>query len=315
MAGYQRLPELRDVPAVVDLIDVDSQKWFDYAQASRWPRSWLYGLESRRLRRLEQGMPAWARSLTVVTQAEVNLFRQFAPQAPIYAVGNGVDMDYFQPSATAEEPACVFVGALDYRPNVDAACWLSREVWPAIQRARPEARFYLVGRQPTRAVQALAAIPGVEVVGQVPDVRPYLARSAVAVVPLHIARGVQNKVLEALASGKATVASPMTLAGLRGAATPGVLMASTTDEWTAAVLRLLGDAALRRQLGEAGRRYVAEHHCWNLCLEPFLDLLRLRGQQHSHAAGQTFTERLTGADSLIDAVSRDLVLDPCRLVR
>jgi sugar transferase (PEP-CTERM/EpsH1 system associated) len=293
MAGYQRLPELADVPAVIDLVDVDSQKWFDYARASRAPRSWLYGLEGRRLRRLEQGLAAWARALTVVTEAEANLYRQFAPGAPVHAIGNGVDLEYFQPSPTAEEPACVFVGALDYRPNVDAACWFSREVWPAIRRARPEARVYLVGRQPVPAVQALAAIPGVEVVGQVPDVRPYLERSAVAVVPLQIARGVQNKVLEALSMAKATVASPMTLAGLQGASTPGVVMATTADDWAAAVLRLLGDVPMRRQLGEAGRRYVAEHHCWDRCLEPFLDLLRLRSHPGPDA-GPRSAERLTG---------------------
>jgi glycosyltransferase involved in cell wall biosynthesis len=161
---------------------------------------------------------------------------------------------------------------------VDAACWFAHEAWPAIRQARPEARLRLVGRRPAPAVQALATIPGVEVVGQVPDVRPYLERSAVAVVPLHIARGVQNKVLEALAMGKATVATPMTLAGLRGAATPGVMTASTAAEWTEVVLHLLDDASLRRRLGEAGRRYVAEHHCWDRCLEPFLDLLQLRGE-------------------------------------
>ncbi len=169
----------------------------------------------------------------------------------------------------------MFVGALDYRPNVDAACWFSRAVWPAVRRARPEARFYLVGRRPAPAVQALAALPGVDVIGQVPDVRPYVARSAVAVVPLRIARGVQNKVLEALAMAKATVASPMTLAGLRGESTPGVVMASAAQEWAAAVVRLLDDAPQRHRLGEAGRRYVAAHHCWGHCLEPFLDLLRL----------------------------------------
>jgi sugar transferase (PEP-CTERM/EpsH1 system associated) len=275
MAGYQRLPGLRGVPAVVDLIDVDSQKWFDYARASRWPRSWLYGLEGRRLRRLERGVSSWARALTVVTEAEADLLREFAPQAPVHAVGNGVDLDYFRPASVPEEPACVFVGVMDYRPNVDAACWFCREVWPAVRRARPEARVYLVGRRPAPAVRALAAVPGVEVVGQVADVRPYLWRSAVSVAPLRIARGVQNKVLEALATAKAVVASPTTLAGLRGASTPGVCMASSAGEWAEAVLRLLDDAGSRRRLGEAGRRYVAEHHCWDHCLEPFLDLLGL----------------------------------------
>jgi glycosyltransferase involved in cell wall biosynthesis len=135
--------------------------------------------------------------------------------------------------------------------------------------------MYLVGRRPVTAVHRLAEVPGVEVIGQVPDVRPYLARSAVAVVPLRLARGVQNKVLEALALRKATVASPQSLAGLK--AEPGVhlLSASSPQEWIEAVLRLKKNPALRQQLGRAGRRYVEENHHWDRCLEPFRSLLAL----------------------------------------
>jgi glycosyltransferase involved in cell wall biosynthesis len=132
-----------------------------------------------------------------------------------------------------------------------------------------------VGRRPAPAVRRLAELPGVEVVGTVPDVRPHLARAAVAVVPLRIARGLQNKVLEALAMGKAVVASPPALAALR--TQPGVhlLAASSPAEWTGAVLRLLDDKALRHQIGTAGRRYVEQHHDWEHCLEPFRHLLGL----------------------------------------
>jgi sugar transferase (PEP-CTERM/EpsH1 system associated) len=295
MAAYQRSPGLRDVPAVVDLIDVDSQKWFDYSRASRGPRSWLYGLEGRRLRRLEKAVAGWAEAVTVVTEAEADLLREFAPDAPVHAVGNGVDLDYFRPTAGPEEPACVFVGALDYRPNADAACWFCREVWPAVHRARPEARTYLVGRRPAPVVKALAEVPGVEVVGQVPDVRPYLRQSAVAVAPLRIARGVQNKVLEALAMARPVVASPTTLAGLRGTATPGVRMASSAAEWAEAVLDLFADAHQRRRLGEAGRGYVAENHCWDRCLDSFRDLLRLPRIAGTDVGTAGWTGRLTVA--------------------
>jgi sugar transferase (PEP-CTERM/EpsH1 system associated) len=284
LVAYQRLPELRDVPAVVDLIDVDSQKWFDYAAAGRFPRAWLHRLEGRRLRRLEAGLAGWARAVTVVTPAEADLYRRFAPAAPVHAVANGVDLDYFRPAEEAAEPGCVFVGTLDYRPNVDAACWFCEAAWPEVRRRRPDARFYLVGHRPAPAVRALASLPGVEVVGAVPDVRPLVARAAVAVAPLRLARGVQNKVLEALAMARATVASPATLAGLRGAATPGVVMATTPAEWCDAVLRLFRDEGLRRQLGAAGRRYVEEAHCWERCLAPFRELLGL-------SAGPPFSGR------------------------
>jgi glycosyltransferase involved in cell wall biosynthesis len=160
---------------------------------------------------------------------------------------------------------------------VDAACWFCEQVWPELHRRRPTSRFFLVGRRPAPAVRRLAGLPGVELVGQVPDVRPSVERAAVAVVPLRIARGVQNKVLEALAMGRAAVVSPEALAGLR--AEPGVhlLSASTRREWVESVLRLLDDAALRQQLGRAGRKYVEENHCWDRCLDAFGSLLGLTG--------------------------------------
>ncbi|MGH7171110.1 MAG: TIGR03087 family PEP-CTERM/XrtA system glycosyltransferase [Gemmataceae bacterium] len=282
IAAYLRLEELRDVPAVIDLMDVDSQKWFDYAASRRGPRAWLYRTEGRRLRRLEQTLSTWARAVTLVGEAEAAIYRQFCPGGPVRAITNGVDLDYFQPaplvgpaSHQLEDPSCVFVGALDYLPNVEGSLWFCREVWPEIRRRRPEAKIYLVGRRPSPAVQRLADLPGVELVGQVPDIRPYLAGAAVTVVPLRIARGVQNKVLESLAMARPTIASPQALAGLK--AQPGVhlLQASSPEQWLQTILTLFDDPALGWRLGEAGRRYVEEHHCWDRCLQPFAPLLGL----------------------------------------
>ena len=278
LVPYLRLPELSDIPAVIDLIDVDSQKWLDYAAASRGPRSWLYRLEARRLRRLEQNLPAWARAVTLVTQAEVDIYRSFCADGPVHAIGNGVDLDYFQPQPPAAAPRCVFVGALDYRPNVDGAVWLCHNVWPEIRRRRPDATLALVGRNPAPAVGRLAAIAGVELVGQVPDVRPYVRDAALAVVPLQIARGVQNKVLEALAMSRAVVASLPSLEGLDTVSGVHLLAAATAAEWADAVVRLLGDSTLCCQLGSAGRQYVEAHHRWDRCLEPLVTLLGLAPQ-------------------------------------
>ena len=272
---YLRLPALRGTPAVVDLVDVDSQKWLDYAAAGRPPRSWLHRLEGRRLRRVEQELPGWARGILLSSEAEKALYREFTSGGRVVALNNGVDLEYFRPAAPAAEPRCVFVGALDYRPNVDAACWFCREVWPLIVQRRSEARLALVGRQPTAAVNELARIAGVEVVGQVPDVRPHVAGASVAVVPLRIARGVQNKVLEALAMARATVASPAALCGVRARPGRDLLAATTPSEWVEAVLRLFDDADLRGRLGAAGRRYVEEQHRWERCLQPLADLLEL----------------------------------------
>jgi sugar transferase (PEP-CTERM/EpsH1 system associated) len=267
------MPELKAIPAVIDLVDVDSQKWLDYAAVSRSPRSWLYSLEGRRLRRLEQELPAKARAVTLVSEAEANLFRQFAGTGRILVVTNGVDLEYFQPAEEAKESGCVFVGALDYLPNVDGIKWFCEAVWPEIHRFHPEARISLVGRRPTPAVRRLADLPGVNVVGQVPDVRPYYARAAVVVAPLRLARGVQNKLLEALAMGKALVASSATLAGLKTQADVHLLRADSADEWQKAIRQLLGDRSLRQRFGAAGRRYVEENHNWDRCLELLAEVL------------------------------------------
>lgn len=276
MAPYLRVPELANVPAVLDLMDVDSEKWFDYSRARSWPLSWVFRTEGGRLRRLETEMAQWARAVMLVSEAEADVFRSFCPWKEVHAVSNGVDLDYFQPAAEQSAQAgCAFVGALDYFPNVDAAIWFCREVWPSIHRHHPESTFRLVGRRPTAAMQRLSEVPGVELVGEVPDVRPFVSRAAVVVAPLRIARGLQNKVLEALAMGKAVVASPPALAALQ--CRPGVdlLAASSAAEWIQTILRLLDNEGLRKQLGASGRKYVEEHHAWEQCLEPLTELLGL----------------------------------------
>lgn len=275
VSPYLRLPAVQDVPAIVDLVDVDSQKWLDYASAGRGWRSWLYRTEGRRLRALEQPMPEWAHAVTLVSEAEAAIYRRFCSTGHVRAVVNGVDLDYFQPRPVAEEPACVFVGALDYRPNVDAVCWFAETVWPSIHGRIAGSKLWLVGRRPTAAVRELARYPGIEVIGSVADVRPWMARAAAVIAPLRIARGLQNKVLEALAMGKAVIASPPALAALHLRPGKHCLRAASPSAWIKGVTRLLRNERLRGRLGSAGRRYVEEHHHWDRCLEPLGELLGL----------------------------------------
>ena len=282
LARYLRQPALRQVPAVVDLVDVDSQKWLDYAASTKGPRSRLFRVEARRLRQLEHALSSWAVAGTVVSQAEADVFHSFCPWDGLQVLPNGVDFNYFKPPPrSSTEEGCIFVGALDYYPNVDAVRWFTREVWPEIYRLFPGGRLQLVGRRPVAAVRKLAEVEGVEVVGQLADVRPYLAKAAVVIAPLRIARGVQNKVLEALAMAKATVASPQALAGFPKQLVLPALCASSPAEWIDVVVRLLRDVALRRDLGECGRHYVESQHDWDRCLAPLdelLDLPRKHGQ-------------------------------------
>jgi glycosyltransferase involved in cell wall biosynthesis len=185
------------------------------------------------------------------------------------------------------------VGALHYRPNVDAACWFTKEIWPMIRSRHPGACLRLVGRQPVPEVCRLAQEPGAEVVGQVPDVRPYVAGAAVAVVPLRIARGLQNKVLEAMAMGKPVVASRQGLTAIRNQPDLPALTAADSQGWVEHVGRLLDNAALRQELGTAGRRYVEAHHDWDHCLQPFGALLGLETDGRSACGSSPHQSKAT----------------------
>jgi sugar transferase (PEP-CTERM/EpsH1 system associated) len=288
LTPYLRLTEFIPTGHHVDLIDVDSEKWFDYSQSSSAPKSWIYGLEARRMRRLESSLSEWMRGIAVVSEPEARLYRSFRPDGRIQAIPNGVDVDYFSPVSgrsanrnSEQTSGCVFVGALDYKPNVDGICWFAREIWPAILKQRPDETLKIVGREPVAEVRELNSLPGVEVVGTVPDVRPFLSDASVAVVPLRIARGVQNKVLEALAMAKAVVASPDPLVGLDVEDGTHLFTAREPDEWVARVLELLDDASLRGDMGLAAQAYVTANHRWEQCLASLNKFLGLDAESTS----------------------------------
>ena len=285
MLPYADLPALRDLPLVVDLVDVDSQKFFDYAAFSRGPRRWLCALEGRRLRRLERTLPRRAEAILLVSEAEAALYRRFCPNDRTHVVPNGVDLDYFQPASDGPHPwkplpaadrtNLVFVGALDYHANVDGVCWFVRAIWPQVRQALPQLTLGLVGRKPVPAVQKLAQVDGVRVFADVPDVRPHLAAADLAIAPLRIARGVQNKVLEALAMAKPVIASPQASEGLAAASIGALVVAHSPAEWAAQVGRWIADPAERAARGRAGRDFVLAEHAWPVALARLVPLLRL----------------------------------------
>jgi len=276
LAPYLLVPELEGVRRSVDLIDVDSEKWFDYSKASSGFKRSLYRLEGRRMRRLESSIADWAESITVVSEPEANLYRGFCPTGPVHALPNGVDLDFFTPRTDrANESGCVFVGALDYRPNIEGIVWFCRNVWPEIHRQRPDQRLRIVGREPVEEVRQLANVPGVDVIGTVPDVRPWLNQAAVAVVPLQIARGVQNKVLEAFAMARAVVASPEPLVGLNVIDGVHACCARQPEDWVRQVVQLLDQPERRADMGLAGQALVTADYRWEQCLSPLMNLLGL----------------------------------------
>jgi len=212
----------------------------------------------------------------LVSEAEKQALGIGGPK--VLAVGNGVDTDYFRP-AEGDGPAApglVFTGTMNYRPNIDGVCWFVREVWPSLKREVPGLLLTVVGRDPAAAVRRLAEVPGVRVTGTVEDVRPYLASATLAVAPLTIARGIQNKVLEAMAMGKAVVASGPAIEGLDVAVGREILMADTPNEWRTCVLGLIGDAARRKDLERAARARAVADYGWSARMRRLVELcLRL----------------------------------------
>jgi sugar transferase (PEP-CTERM/EpsH1 system associated) len=273
MAGYLEPLPLRS--QFVDLVDVDSEKFFQYAERAPFPRRTLYAIEGRRLRVLEQRIGTTADRVALATEPEAALYRTIAPEARALAIPNGVDLDYFQwTPAAPDADVCMFLGALDYRANIEGVAWFAECVWPEVRRRRHDARFLVVGRRPASAVRSLDAQPGIEIVGEVPDVRPFLARSTVTVAPLRVARGVQNKVLESMAVGRSVLASPEAAIGLNVIDGSEVLLARSAGEWVERLLRLWDESELRGRLTHAARRYVETHHAWDACLAPWADWLK-----------------------------------------
>jgi len=277
------LPHALAVPAparVMDLVDVDSIKWASYADASRWPRRWFCRLESRRVARLERRAVEACQAVFLVSPEEARALG--AAGDGIGAMGNGVDTAYFTPAArgAAAAPSLVFTGTMDYRPNVDGVRWFVREVWPGLKREVPNLVFTIVGRDPTRDVLRLAEVPGVRVTGAVPDVRPYLREATAAVVPLLIARGIQNKVLEAMAMGRAVIASPGAIEGLEVERGVDLLEAETAEEWRRCIVDLLADAGLRGRLERSARACVVSRYAWDARMRPLVSVCeRLMGER------------------------------------
>ncbi len=270
------------VPVVVDLVDVDSQKWFDYADRANGVLRRLFQLEGGRLRKLECAIHRRSDAVTLVSDAEADLLRSISPGTGIYGIGNGVDLNYFQrhvSSVRHREPSFVFVGALDYRANVEGVKWFVEKCWPLVVAQRPEATLTLVGRNPSTVIRHLATIGGVSLVGEVPDVRPYLRDSAVTIAPLLTARGIQNKVLEAMAMGKPVVATPQAIEGIDCVVGRHVLQATSPNEWKRTLLSLAEDVVAQDRIGSAARGFVEENFSWQARLKPLGRLLGLRSNE------------------------------------
>lgn len=279
MAQYVADAPKRFRRKVIDFVDVDSDKWLQYAEKTRWPMKWIYRREGERLLAYDQKMARLFDASLFVCSAEADLFRQLAPKAMerIGFYNNGVDTDYFSPEVIFSSPypkaakVLAFTGAMDYWPNVDAVEWFARDIFPGLRAQEPDAAFYIVGSNPTERVLQLMQIDGVVVTGRVEDVRPYIQHAVAAVAPMRIARGVQNKVLEAMAMAKPVIVSPQGLEGIAADSGVEVLLAESEQDYVQNLQALMAGGF--RDLGTAARARVEEDFNWEHTLPPVKDLL------------------------------------------
>jgi sugar transferase (PEP-CTERM/EpsH1 system associated) len=259
---------------VLDLVDVDSQKWAGFAKTTRGPMRLVYQAESRRLRAVEAGGVVPFDAVTVISDAEAQRYRQHVTDRhePV-VVGNGVDLRRFMPGPPTREPVITFTGVMSYKPNIDAAAWFSRQVMPRILAAVPGARFDIVGKSPAREVLGLDELPGVRVVGPVESTAESLRASAVAVAPMRIAPGVQNKVLEAMACGLPVVCSTPAASGIDAAPGENLLVRDDAADVAAQCVGLLLNPDERARLGSAARYRVQQRYDWAAATAPMLELL------------------------------------------
>jgi len=270
------------VPKILDFGDVDSQKWLAYSRSRSFPVSLGYWLESRKLRRMEARLASRFQLCTFTTRAEMETLAGYEVGVPLGWFPNGVDTEHFRPAARPYDPDTIaFVGRMDYYPNQEAMTTFCRTAWPLLRARRPRLTLTIVGADPSPAVRELGRLPGVTVTGSVPDVRPYLHAAALTIAPLNIARGTQNKILEAMAMGVPTVSSVAAAGGIDAEPGRDLLTASTAQQYADAILRLLEGPAERRRISEAGRDRVLSHHSWERSLRTLDGLIDLCVRSHA----------------------------------
>lgn len=279
---------------VIDLCDVDSAKFASYAAAGE--RVWLNTREARLLAVEEERLGRRADATLLISDAEAALYRSrlVAPEkVNVQVIGNGIDAAFFDPAAPASHPVMtsqpgphfVFTGQMDYRPNEQAALWVIEALMPQLRGAMPDAVFHIVGRNPTARLAAHHGSPGVHVWGEVPDVRPFIAAADAVLAPLLIARGVQNKVLEAMAMARPVVLTHEAATGIAAEDGQHWLVCPPDPKAMAArIVALLADPAVPARIGTAARRFVLDHHGWEAMMAPLAGLIGMGAEGQRHAA-------------------------------
>ena len=262
---------------VMDFMDMDSDKWRQYGDSAAVPIKWIFKRESTLLAKYEQEVYRFFDASFFISRAEVDLFCQKnkCVDRPL-AIGNGIDYQSYAPAALVPEnrdPVFIFTGVMDYRPNVDAVIWFTKHVWPRVIRSHPESRFIIAGMNPAPAIMALAKGKGIEITGFVDDILPYYHQSDFFVAPLRIARGVQNKILQAFSCGLPVISTSMGAEGIEYIEGKHILIADTPDDFFNRIEMLVNDGELTRSLKDNAMQLVKEHYSWEAKLVDLLAIL------------------------------------------
>ena len=284
----QYVAHVRDVPKILDYGDMDSQKWLEYANYKPWPLSWGYRLEGLKMLAAEKRLARSFDMGTATTRAEWETLESYGTGLVSDWFPNGVDAQFFCPDETVsyDRDTISFIGRMDYYPNQECMLRFCRDVWPRLKAVRPSLKLLIVGADPSPAVWKLAELDGVTVTGSVPDVRPHVRASALMVAPLNIARGTQNKILEAMAMGVPVVTSRVAAGGVDAESEKHFLVAETPDDYARQILRVCSDDDERRRLADAGRARMLSNHAWPRSMDRLDKIITRCIQQFHENKGQ-----------------------------
>lgn len=266
------------IPQVIDLVDVDSDKWFQYAERMKGPQAWIYRMEGKRLQNVEREIAMRAEQCILVSQKDAEILTTMLMDdtvgLKISVISNGVDLAYFHPDSRDFDPKLiVFVGAMDYFPNVDGVLFFCRKVLPIIREEIPDVEFKIVGSNPDKKVRQLDNGKHIHVTGKVDDIRPYLKSAGVSVAPLRIARGIQNKILESMAMGIPVVSTSKAFEGIDAEPGKDLLLADDPPLFARHVVDVLRNGQLRRSLSVQGRKRIEQLYSWDIRMNDLEKLL------------------------------------------
>tara|TARA_R110000868_G_scaffold40342_26_gene139300 strand:+ start:674 stop:1888 length:1215 start_codon:yes stop_codon:yes gene_type:complete len=262
---------------IMDFMDVDSDKWAQYEKSHSWPMSWVYARESNLITKFEARIVKKFDHCLLITQTEVDLFERIHGSAPnLMAIENGLDTQAFYPPAKpriTDTPHFLFTGVMDYAPNIDAVMWFMDHVWHDIKKQWPQAKFCIAGMDPSDKIKKLAEQDGIEITGFVEDIKPYFDKANIFVAPFRIARGVQNKILQAFACGLPVIATSMGAEGIRCQAKQDILLADTPDQYIDKIRLLITDEQKYHSLSENALATITQNYSWESILAPMATML------------------------------------------